>query len=145
MYNTNYGMYNYARQPYYTQPNYQQAQQPVYQQPQPVDLPINDVRFLTADQIKGFIVYPNTKVLLIDKQNGLAYLESADNMGNFYKQVFTFKNFEEKPELVKENTPNNLVTKEDLQVALENFRLNLEKAYQNSTKDINSNNLPEQN
>ena len=139
MYNNNFGLYGYGgRQPYYLPVNYQQAmiqqqnqqmmQQPIMQQTQqPVqpqfDTPISDIRFLTEDQIKGFIVYPNTKVLLIDKQNGLAYLESADSVGNFYKDVFSFKNVTEKPKVEekvepKKNELDGLATKDDLNLLL---------------------------
>ena len=138
MYNNNFGLYGYGgRQPYYLPVNYQQAmmqqqnqqmmQQPVNQQTQqPIqpqfDPPISDIRFLNEDQIKGFVVFPNTKVLLIDKEKGLAYLESADNVGNFYKDVFSFKSIADKPkeEVVepKKNEFDNLVTKEDLNTLL---------------------------
>lgn len=81
MYNTNQFM-PYGRQPYYV---------PSYQQPmQPAEMVFSDVRILTADQIKGFIPPINSKVLLIDKDNGIAYVETTDTMGNMYKQPYSF-------------------------------------------------------
>lgn len=81
MYNTN-QFTPYGRQPYYV-PSYQPIQQPM-------EMVFNDVRILTADQIKGFIPPINSKVLLIDKDNGLAYVETTDTMGNMYKQPYSF-------------------------------------------------------
>lgn len=81
MYNTN-QFTPYGRQPYYV---------PSYQQPiQLNEAVFSDVRILTADQIKGFIPPINSKVLLIDKDNGIAYVETTDTMGNMYKQPYSF-------------------------------------------------------
>lgn len=73
----------YGPQPYMQQPYMQQPiQQPMQQQPiTPVELPIQSIKFLTADQIKAYIVLPNTKEMLIDKANNLAYIRSANQMG----------------------------------------------------------------
>lgn len=82
MYNTN-QFTPYGRQPYYV-PSYQPVQQPM-------EMVFSDVRILTADQIKGFIPPINSKVLLIDKDNGVAYVETTDTMGNMYKQPYSFE------------------------------------------------------
>lgn len=82
MYNTNQFTPYFGRQPYYV---------PAYQQPaQPMEMAFSDVRILTADQIKGFIPPIGSKVLLIDKDNGVAYVETTDTMGNMYKQPYSF-------------------------------------------------------
>lgn len=91
----NYG-YQYGRQPYY-QP--MQQVQPVQQ----VEMAFNDVRFLTEEQIKAFIVMPNMRVLLIDKQNKIAYIESCDNMGNLSTQRFAFESLDKPAEQVDFN------------------------------------------
>lgn len=81
-----YGGYNYTPQP-------QQAQSMPQNQPQAqqqYEMPIQDIRFVTAEEAKAFIVMPNSRVLLIDK-NGMAYLKTADNMGQSQTQCFRFE------------------------------------------------------
>lgn len=81
-----YGGYNYTPQPQ-QMPSAQQNQpqaQPQY------DMPIQDIRFVTAEEAKAFIVMPNSRVLLIDR-NGTAYLKTADNMGQSQTQCFRFE------------------------------------------------------
>jgi hypothetical protein len=83
--------------PSYQMPNYgAQPQQPQMQsQPQPqaqpqYEMPIQDIRFVTAEEAKAFIVMPNSRVLLIDR-SGMAYLKTADNMGQSQTQCFRFE------------------------------------------------------
>lgn len=70
----------------------QNQQQPRPQQP-PIqyDAPIQDVRFVTSEEAKAFIVMPNSKALLIDKGNGIAHLKMADNMGQSVTHCFKFQ------------------------------------------------------
>ena len=128
MYNTNQFMPYYGRQPYYT-PSYQQQvqQQPIVQKAS--ELPITDIRFLTADQIKGFIPQLGTKALLVDRDNSMAYIVAADIMGNMYSEPFTFSSLKnaEKKDIPKETQQNfdNFATKEEiesLRKELENLR-----------------------
>ena len=69
----NYGMY----------PNYQQqmAQQQVVQNQQyqqtKYDAPIQDIKFVTADEAKAYIVMPNTKVMLMDRDKSIFYPKVA--------------------------------------------------------------------
>lgn len=99
-------MYNYSSYPYqanYQTPNYmqraytpqpQQVPQPQMQTPMspqmPYEIPIQDVRFVTSEEAKAYIVMPNSKALLIDK-SGTAYLKTADNMGQSQTQYFRFE------------------------------------------------------
>jgi hypothetical protein len=53
-------------------------------------MPIQDIRFVTAEEAKAFIVMPNSRVLLIDR-SGMAYLKTADNMGQSQTQCFRFE------------------------------------------------------
>lgn len=124
--------------PYYTT-NYPQnymgyqnsmVQQSPIQQPQLqpiIEQPIHEIRFLTADEIKAYIVMPNTKVMLIDKINKLAYIKSADAMGQSSCDIYSFDTFnpdksEEKiitpaidvDSLVKKNEIENFVSKNEL-------------------------------
>lgn len=109
MYNTNQFTPYFGRQPYYV---------PTYQQPaQPIEMAFSDVRILTADQIKGFIPPINSKVLLIDKDNGIAYVETTDTMGNMYKQPYSFaaiKNETKKEKVEEKQDFSNFATKEDI-------------------------------
>lgn len=92
---SNYAMPSYAQRPY--SPQAQQAMQSTQQmpmQPQPqmqYELPIQDVRFVTSEEAKAYIVMPNSKALLIDKNGGVAHLKVADNMGQSQTQYFKFE------------------------------------------------------
>lgn len=110
MYNSN--QFFNGRQPYYMPANYQM---PLMTQQQPNEV-ISDIRFLTADQIKGFIPPINSRVLLIDKSNSLAYIETTDNMGNMYKEAYSFSPV--KNETKKEEQKQDLsiyATKQELE------------------------------
>lgn len=73
-------------------PQYQTYQQPVQQRPQAnFDTPIQDLRFVTSEEAKAHIVYPNSNALLIDKNNGLAYLKSADGLGQSTMRTFKYE------------------------------------------------------
>ena len=87
----------YGYQPFnnrqFMQPQQQmiQQQQPVQAQPMQYETPIQDIRFVTSEEAKAFIVMPNTKALLIDKNGGVAHLKTADNMGQSVTQYFKFE------------------------------------------------------
>lgn len=86
-----YGGYNYTQQPQ-QMPSIPQNQPQMQPQPQPqYEMPIQDIRFVTAEEAKAFIVMPNTSVLLIDKSSGIAQLKSADNMGQSNSKHFRFE------------------------------------------------------
>lgn len=94
-----YGQPNYGNYGY--QPNYQpvinQAVQPQTQQimqqsqQQIQNIPIREVRFVTSDEAKAYIVFPNSNALLIDIPNGIAHFKSADNLGQSYTEYFRFE------------------------------------------------------
>lgn len=83
-------MYQQPMQP--VQQPYMQPQQPQMQMAQqaPVDAPIQELRFVTSEEAKAYIVMPNTKALLIDKNNGLAFLKSADMNGQSATECYKF-------------------------------------------------------
>lgn len=81
-----YGGYNYTA-PVAQPPSAPQNQPQTQQQ---YDMPIQDIRFVTAEEAKAFIVMPNSRVLLIDR-TGMAYLKTADNMGQSQTQCFRFE------------------------------------------------------
>ncbi len=114
-YNQNY--YNpYARS--FPPPNYgqgqfqQQPQQPVFQQPMQqqiqqsvqYDIPLREVKFVTSEEAKAYIVMPNSASLLIDKQQGMAYIKSADSMGQSFMESYSFKKYEQGQETGQNST-----------------------------------------
>ncbi len=52
--------------------------------------PIKDIRFVTSDEAKAFIVMPNSNALLLDTVNGMAYLKSADSVGQSVTECYKF-------------------------------------------------------
>lgn len=129
-----YGQNPYSQYPYtgYAYPNYgqrnfiqpqqqmAQPQQQVQQQPMQYETPIQDIRFVTSEEAKAFIVMPNSKALLIDKNGGVAHLKTADNMGQSVTQYFKFEqvNADGSPIKPQEQTPQvdfgQFATKKDL-------------------------------
>lgn len=120
--NNSYMPYSYGG---YSMPTYQQrAYNPTIPQMQqmptnpqvpmqqmPSELPIQDIKFVNSAQAEAYIVYPNTKVLLIDMQSGVAHLKSADGMGQSQTQYYKFLpiNADGSPlKQEKEPTPINL-------------------------------------
>lgn len=101
-----YGYQGYGYQPTYPNPNYMQRayapqppQMPQNQQmPQPpinntplAETPIQDIKFVNRAQAEAYIVFPNTKVMLIDRESGVAYIKTADNMGQSKTDYFRFE------------------------------------------------------
>ena len=136
-----YGNYQgYGYQPAYQQPNYmqrsyapqtpqipqtqpQQNMQPqmnIPQQMPPMELPIQDIKYVNKAQAEAYIVFPNTKVMLIDKESGIVYLKTADGMGQTQTDYFRFDrvNADGSPIKPQEPTPqvdfSNFLKKEDL-------------------------------
>ena len=93
--NTQYGQYypNYS-QAYgnYSTPQMQQrATQMQMPQSMPTqDIPFNDVKFVTADEAKAYIVAPNTKVMLMDRDKSVFYIKSADSLGKSTLEGFKY-------------------------------------------------------
>ena len=80
--------YNYYQNAYMGYPqtnpmqNYQQRpmvnQQAFVPQQQEMQIPIVDIKFVSERKdVEDFIIFPNTAVLLVDKNNGLAYLKMS--------------------------------------------------------------------
>lgn len=126
-YLSNYGVPSY-RQPQFqaqnpqamaqAQPNQMQAQQGVQ-----YDTPIQLILYGTIKEAEGQIVYPNTKVLFIDKVNGMSYLKTANNEGlssiRYFKQ--TEVNADGTP--LKAETPQPQINADDFlkKDALQNY------------------------
>ena len=67
------------------QPQMQPMEQPVMN-----SVPFREVKFVTSDEAKSYVLFPNTSVLLIDRQNGVAYVKSADNLGQSFTETFHY-------------------------------------------------------
>lgn len=84
---------------YYQQPRFQPAvpqpimpQQQQIMQPKPIaELPIVSILFATEQEANSYLPQANTRVLLINKDKGEAYLKSADALGQTYIEPYTFK------------------------------------------------------
>ena len=124
-YSNPYGMPNYTQRAYSPQPQQmpQNApQMPLQNSPQmPYEIPIQDVRFVTSEEARAYIVMPNSKALLIDKNGGVAHLKVADSMGQSTTQYFKFEpiNADGSPIKPQESTPqvdlNQFIKREDLE------------------------------
>lgn len=126
MYNSYLGNTGYGNQfyPNYNQSygNYQTAQMPQRQiQPQqPMgtqDVPFNDIKFVTEAEARAFIVMPNTKVMLMDRDKSVFYIKSADSLGKSTLEGFKYVKMEESlsQEEKAEFDPKEFVRVSDLQ------------------------------
>ena len=130
-----YGYPTYMRQNYMQPQMVQQQMQPQQQAQQPYETPIQDIRFVTSKEAEAYIVMPNSKALLIDKNGGVAHLKTADNMGQSVTQYFKFEqvNADGTPLKPQEPTPQvdfaQFAKKEQLAnfVTLEQHKALLEK------------------
>ncbi|MGN0961018.1 MAG: hypothetical protein ACI4PF_02320 [Christensenellales bacterium] len=112
--------------------SYQQPQnvvRPVQQNvQQQYETPIQDVRFVTGEEAKAYIVVPNGNALLIDRANNIAHFKSADAMGQSRSKVYKFEEIDEQKinetkqsisqidtsAFVKKEDISGLLTKDDL-------------------------------
>lgn len=86
----NYVQRNYAPQPPQMPQNQSQAFPPMQNTPIPEN-PIQDIKFVNRAQAEAYIVFPNTKVMLIDIENNVVYIKTADNMGQTQTTYFKFE------------------------------------------------------
>lgn len=89
------------------QPNQFQGSQVAQNKPQSVFMqqpsPIQGVEFVTQDEAKAYRVYPNNKVLLMDRDNSIFYIKSADAMGQSSLEAYEFKRVD--PNAPKQEEP----------------------------------------
>ena len=104
-YNSGFGRYmpsfNAYNQPYYNygQPyNQPQMQQPVQQNQPQQQTPIQAIRFLNADEIKGWAVQPNTSEMLVDRTNKQVTIKTADAMGESSVKTYSYTSLDEEKE-----------------------------------------------
>lgn len=79
--------------------------QNAYRQPQSMSFdtntsPIQDIKFVTKKQADGYIAMPNSSTMLIDRENKIAYIRSANNMGEQFSSMYKY-------EPINDNSQNN--------------------------------------
>ena len=128
-YQSNYGgMPSYAQRGYGSQPQPMAQPQPQVQQPMqmpqqmpPMELPIQDIKYVNKAQAEAYIVFPNTKVMLIDKESGIVYVKTADGMGQTQTDYFRFDRVNADGSPIKPQEPipqvdfDQFIKKEDLE------------------------------
>lgn len=125
-----YGTPNYMQRAYNPQPQQMAQPQPQVQQPMqmpmaqpmpPMDMPIQDIKYVNKAQAEAYIVFPNTKVMLIDKESGIAYVKTADGMGQTQTDYFRFDKVNADGSPIKPQEPipqvnfDDFIKKEDLE------------------------------
>jgi hypothetical protein len=83
-------------------PTMQMPQQPMPMQFEP---PIREIKFVTSKEAEAYIVMPNSSSLLIDKQEGIAYLKSADIMGQSFMEMYHFSKNAPQGQINAQETP----------------------------------------
>ena len=106
------------------------------------EIPLREVKFVTSEEAKAYIVFPNTASLLIDKQQGLAYLKSADNMGQSFIETFSYKKYEQGQETPLQDTKkeepidlSSFIKKTDLDTLELVKKRDLDKIMETSNKE----------
>lgn len=121
-YYQNYGAY----QPSYQ--NQQMAQQIMQNQQQTTtqyDKAIQDVRFVSQQDAHDYILLPNTRVMLIDRDNSVFYIKSADSLGKSTLEGYKYTRIDNSPsesispvldpkDFVKTQDLDKYLTKDDL-------------------------------
>lgn len=125
-----YGANNYMQRPYAPQPQQMTQpqpqpqppmQMPMAQQMQPMEMPIQDIKYVNRAQAEAYIVFPNTKVMLIDKESGIVYMKTADGMGQTQTDYFRFEKVNADGSPIKPQEPipqinfDEFIKKEDLE------------------------------
>jgi hypothetical protein len=90
-----------------------QMQMPMSQQMQPMEMPIQDIKYVNRAQAEAYIVFPNTKVMLIDKESGLVYVKTADGMGQTQTDYFRFDRVNADGSPIKPQDPTPQVNFDD--------------------------------
>lgn len=113
-----------------------QAQQPIMQTAsvqQQSQTPINDFRFMTGDEIKAYVVNPNSRIFALDKDNMTFYIKATDSLGNTNMDIFDIipKNSPKTAENSEKQLKVNYVTNDtfvEFEDAINNRIDSLEKA-----------------
>lgn len=116
-------------------PNYNYNQQIPMQRPMQMqttpqqqtteDVPFNDIKFVTEDEAKGYILFPNTRVMLLDRDKSVFYIKTADSLGKSTLEGYKYTKLEDKSsdnvsreidtkDFVKTQDLKGYITREDL-------------------------------
>lgn len=155
-YGSNYGGYSngrYFNTPLYNVPSYQQNynQRPV-EQPQQNGIFFNNIRYVTPEDMKKYIVGLGQTDMLINMQDGIVKIVSADMTGNSFTRQFSFKEIDDKAQEAQKQPEINLdgyVKKEDLVDfikvdALTQFSKQLDEKFDKLEKKIKINEILEE-
>ena len=82
------------------QPNYNMNYNPnINSMPSqnPADLPMHGIPYVTEEEAKAYIIMPNTKMLLMDRDKSVFYIKSADQLGKSTLEGFRYAKLEDEP------------------------------------------------
>lgn len=104
-------------QPMFSPQMQMQMQQPIQQNF--AEPPIQEIRYLNADEIRSYIVMAGCKSMLIDKENKLVHIKSADMNGQSSVKIFSYDEYKGNLDNDKNNNQSQinldiLAKKEDL-------------------------------
>ena len=88
-------------------------------------MPFNDIKFVTEDEAKGYILFPNTRVMLLDRDKSVFYIKTADSLGKSALEGYKYTKIEDKSsdnvsreidtkDFVKTQDLKGYITREDL-------------------------------
>lgn len=100
--------YNYGT-PYYNYGGMYQPQPQPQMQPQPQvqrAQAFSEVLYATPDEARAYIIQPNQSVMLIDTQNSVFRIKTADNFGNSTTRTYKFAEINESEALAQKATPD---------------------------------------
>lgn len=112
--------YNYNQQV----PMQRPMQMQTTQQPQTTeDVPFNDIKFVTEDEAKGYILFPNTRVMLLDRDKSVFYIKTADSLGKSTLEGYKYTKLEDKSSdnVSREIDTKDFVKTQDMKDYLSNF------------------------
>ena len=104
--------------------NQQRPVQPMTPQPQTTeDVPFNDIKFVTEDEAKGYILFPNTRVMLLDRDKSVFYIKTADSLGKSTLEGYKYTRLEDKSSdnVSREIDTKDFVKTQDMKDYLSNF------------------------
>lgn len=114
-------------------PNYNYNQQVPMQRPMQMqttpqpqtteDVPFNDIKFVTEDEAKGYILFPNTRVMLLDRDKSVFYIKTADSLGKSTLEGYKYTKLEDKSSdnVSREIDTKDFVKTQDMKDYLSNF------------------------
>lgn len=117
----NYPNSRYSNLPAWAMPNLTQP----YMQPTAQEIAngifFNHIRYVNKNEMASYVVLPNNTDMIIDKENGVVQIKSADQMGNSFTRNFKFEEINEQPtdksqteQKLAESELKDYVKKEDL-------------------------------